>query len=98
MNISDIERISASVCEEFDVKQLDVFGSVARGTAKEASDVDLLVEFRHPEVRASKRFFGLLHRFEDVLHCNVDLLTLRSIRNPYFRERVLKERTTIYEG
>jgi len=82
----------------FDVKQLDIFGSVARGTADDTSDVDLLVEFSNPDIHPAKRFFGLLHQFEDKLHCKVDLLTLKSIRNPYFRKRVLKERTTIYEG
>jgi predicted nucleotidyltransferase len=97
MNIDDIKRVSASVCKMFDVKQLDVFGSVARGTADDTSDVDLIVEFCHPELHPSKRFFGLLHQFEDKLHCKVDLLTLKSIRNPYFRKRVLSERTTIYE-
>jgi len=98
MNIDEIRKISVSACKMFDVKQLDVFGSVARGTAMESSDVDLLVEFRNPKIKPAKRFFGLLHQFEDRLHCKVDLLTLRSIRNPYFRKRILQERTTVYEG
>ena len=61
-------------------------------------DVDLLVEFREPEIRPARRFFGLLHQLEDSLGCEVDLLTLGSLRNPYFRKRVLGERVPIYEG
>ncbi|MDD4060836.1 MAG: nucleotidyltransferase domain-containing protein [Kiritimatiellae bacterium] len=98
MRIEDIKGISEAACQEFNVKRLDAFGSVARGTSAAASDVDLLVEFRDPDDRPAKRFFGLLHRLEDALGCHVDLLTLDSLRNPYFRERVLSERRPLYEG
>jgi len=98
MRVEDIKKISDAACREFDVKRLDAFGSVARGTPTSSSDVDLLVEFRDPEDRPAKRFFGLLHSLEDSLGCPVDLLTLDSLRNPYFRARVLKERTPLYEG
>jgi predicted nucleotidyltransferase len=75
-----------------------VFDSTARDVASGASDVDLLVEFRNPDRSPARRFFGLLHQLEDTLGCEVDLLTTASLRNPYFRERVLKERIPIYEG
>jgi predicted nucleotidyltransferase len=97
MRVEDIKKMSDAACREFDVKRLDAFGSVARGTASASSDVDLLVEFRNPEDRPAKRFFGLLHSLEDSLGCNVDLLTLDSLRNPYFRKRVLEERMPLYE-
>lgn len=80
------------------MQRLDAFGSVARGTSAPSSDVDLLVQFRSPEERPAKRFFGLLHGLEDSLGCKVDLLTLDSLRNPYFRKRVLEERVPLYEG
>ena len=98
MRVEDIKKISNAACREFDVKRLDAFGSVARGTASTSSDVDLLVEFRNPEDRPAKRFFGLLHSLEDSLGCRIDLLTLDGLRNPYFRKRVLRERMPLYEG
>ena len=98
MRIDEIKKISDAACREFDVKRLDAFGSVAKGSSAPTSDLDLLVEFRDPEKRPAKRFFGLLHRLEDELGCRIDLLTLDSLRNPYFRKRVLQERTPIYEG
>lgn len=84
-------------CRDFNVRRLDAFGSLARGTATASSDVDLLVEFRDPGVNPAKRFFGLLHRLQDGLGCDVDLLTVDSLRNPYFRKRVLSERIRLYE-
>ncbi len=98
MKLEDLKNATASACREFNVKRLDAFGSVARGVSTASSDVDLLVEFREPDVRPAKRFFGLLHQLEDVLGCKVDLLTLGSLRNPYFRKRVLGERLPVYEG
>ena len=80
------------------MKRLDAFGSTAKGTSTESSDVDLLVEFEESDQNLTKRFFGLLHYLEDSLGCEVDLLTAGSLRNPYFRDRVMRERTPVYEG
>ena len=99
MNISieNLKTIVPAICQKFDVKRLDVFGSVARGTSTKNSDIDLLVEFNTPENHPAKRFFGFLHQLEDTLNCKVDILTMRGLRNPYFQDRVLKEKMSIYE-
>ncbi len=98
MTMDEVRQVADAVCREFDVRRLDAFGSLARNCAGPGSDVDLLVEFNDPDRDASARFFGLLHRFEDLMHCNVDLLTVHSLRNPYFKKRVLQERVSVYEG
>ena len=98
MNIDDIKRIASPACRVFNVRRLDAFGSIARGSATSSSDVDLIVEFAEPNQNPAKRFFGLLHQLEDSLGCEVDLLTVDSLRNPYFKIHVMKERIPIYEG
>jgi len=98
MKLNDIREAVSPLCRDFDVKRLDTFGSVARGTAGNRSDLDLLVEFNTPALHPARRFFGLLHKIEDTLGCEVDLLTASSLRNPYFKKRVMKERISIYEG
>src|SRR3972149_6700088 len=98
MTLEEIKKVAAPACSEFGVKSLDIFGSIARGTDSSKSDVDLLVEFEEPDRHLSKWFFGLLHYLEDVLGCEIDLLTISSLKNPYFRQRVLKEKVNIYEG
>jgi len=87
MTLEDIKRAAIPACREFDVGRLDAFGSIARGVATMSSDVDLLVEFKAPTRSPAKRFFGLLHRLEDVLGCKVDLVTVNSLKNPYFKRR-----------
>ena len=98
MKLDEIKKVVEPVCREFDVRRLDAFGSVARGTSTDTSDLDLLVEFRNPALHSARRFFGLLHSIQDALGCEVDLLTLGGLRNPYFIRRVLDERVPIYEG
>jgi hypothetical protein len=73
---------------QFGVKSLALFGSVARGEATDASDVDLLVEFNRPT-----GYFGLIvlqEHLEGLLGCKVDLGTPRSLK-PRLRDRVLQE-------
>jgi predicted nucleotidyltransferase len=97
----DIETIKCAVapdCRDFAVKRLDVFGSVARGEDSAGSDLDLLVEFKDPADHPAKRFFGLLHRLEDLFHCKIDLLTPSGLRNPYIQRRIFAERVPVYEG
>ena len=98
MTLEEIRNAALPACREFGVKRLDAFGSTARGTATESSDVDLIVEFNEPDRSPARRFFGLLHHLEDVLAREVDLLTLDGLRNPYFRRQVLEERVPVYEG
>jgi predicted nucleotidyltransferase len=73
---------------QFFVRSLALFGSVARDEAGPASDIDLLVEFDRPT-----GYFGLVRLqlfLEEVLGAPVDLGTPGSLR-PGMRERVRKE-------
>jgi predicted nucleotidyltransferase len=76
------------LAERFGVKSLALFGSVARGEATEASDVDLLVAFDRPT-----GYFGLVRLqlfLQELLGREVDLGTPGSLR-PAMRARVEKE-------
>lgn len=65
--------------ERFGVRRLRLFGSVARGTAREGSDVDLLVDFGQPAT--PEALFGAQFYLEDLLGCAVDLVTERALRS-----------------
>ena len=48
MTLDTIKTIVIPACHEFDVKQLDIFGSFARGVETPKSDIDfLIVSFRN---------------------------------------------------
>ncbi|MFP4007120.1 MAG: nucleotidyltransferase family protein [Spirulinaceae cyanobacterium] len=74
--------------DEFAVKALFLFGSVARNEATSNSDVDFLVEFNRPVGLFT--LLGLKSFLEEVLGCSVDIGTPDSLR-PHLRDTVLKE-------
>ncbi|MEX1032794.1 MAG: nucleotidyltransferase family protein [Cellvibrionaceae bacterium] len=76
------------LAEQFGVTDLALFGSTARDSAGERSDVDILVSFDGPAT--SKRFFGVQFYLEDLLSCPVDLVTDKALR-PELRPYVEKE-------
>ena len=65
-----------------------VFGSAARGEAGPGSDVDLLVDLE-PD-RSLFDLGGLLVDLEELLECNVDIVTEQGL-HWYIRDRVLAE-------
>lgn len=87
-----------TLCRRFHVARLEIFGSAADGTFDpQRSDVDFLVEFQPLEPGAlADAYFGLLAELERVFQRKVDLVTPRSIRNPYFLKGVNKSRRPLY--
>ena len=79
------------LAERFGVQKLALFGSFARGTDREDSDVDVLVRFDGPAT--SKRYFGVQFYLEDLLHRPVDLVTEQALRE---RLRPYVERDAIH--
>ncbi|OYU98178.1 MAG: DNA polymerase subunit beta [Burkholderiales bacterium PBB5] len=76
--------------ERFGVQRLRLFGSMARDSAREDSDVDVLVAFDGPAT--AKRYFGVQFYLEDLLGRPVDLVTERALRE---RLRSFVERDAI---
>jgi uncharacterized protein len=79
--------------EEFRVKSLMLFGSVARDEATTESDVDLLVEFEKPIGLLT--FVRLQRYLETLLECSVDLGTLSSLKS-HLKDPVLKEAVRVF--
>jgi len=78
------------LAERFGVLRLALFGSMARGTARPDSDVDVLVAFDGPAT--SKRYFGVQFYLQDLLGRDVDLVTedaLRSRLRPFVERDVV---------
>ena len=70
------------------VRELGLFGSVARGDDREGSDLDFLVTFDGPAT--FDRFMGLLIDLEDLFGRRVDLGTLETLR-PELRPSVERD-------
>jgi predicted nucleotidyltransferase len=82
------------IAEKYGVKNIRVFGSVARGEDDEKSDVDLLAEF--PEGTTYIRYFTFVHELEKILSCKVDIVSQIGLK-PRIREIVMREVLPIRE-
>lgn len=96
--LDGIKSRLAPFCRRHGVARLEVFGSFARGEWHRGSDIDLLVTFR-PEVHLGWDFFELHKEIAEILGCDVDLLTRRSVEqdeNAIRRRSILQSTREIY--
>ena len=92
MNIEEIKGKILPVLKKYGVTRAGIFGSVARGEAREDSDIDILVEI---ESRMSLLdFVGLKLELEEALGKPVDLGEY-SVINPIIKEQILEEEVPI---
>lgn len=75
---------------EYKVSRIGIFGSFARGSQREGSDIDVLVKFSEP---IGLRLFDLIDLLERELGRKVDLVSYDAI-SPYIRPYI--EREVIY--
>jgi hypothetical protein len=98
-NLIDQHRVEvAALCRRAGARRLDAFGSAIRTDFNpQASDLDFLVEFDDmAPATYAKAYFALKEGLESLFGRPVDLITGSSLANPYFRERVIAERQTVY--
>lgn len=88
LKLEDIKETVAPILNEFGIKYCYLFGSYARGEAKEKSDVDLLID---TDINGID-FFMLIEKIRVTLGKKIDLLRLSDIqeKNPIALE-ILKE-------
>lgn len=85
------------LCRMHSVKSLHAFGSAVREDFGPESDIDLLVDFdRLAPGSLFLRFFDFKQAMEDLLGHPVDLVTSRSISNPFFKQEVDSTKTELY--
>jgi predicted nucleotidyltransferase len=72
--------------EKYGVEKIAIYGSFAKGSPSQTSDVDILVQLTRP---LGLEFVGLADYLEEVLGRKVDLATFdtlhRSLENPRYR-------------
>ena len=84
-------RIHISDLRQLGIRSIALFGSVARGEARQDSDVDLLVELEPPFT--FDRYIQAKFYIEDLLGCTVDLVMQETLKP---RARITAEQEAIY--
>jgi uncharacterized protein len=95
---NNIENLRA-LCLKYNVKSLHAFGSVCSENFNKNSDIDLLVSFKPMDYGDyADTYFELSEEFEKLFNRTVDLVTDKSLGNPYFIESLNKTKIPIYEA
>ncbi|WP_262890050.1 nucleotidyltransferase family protein [Psychroflexus salis] len=86
------------VCKKHQVKSIALFGSAAKGTVNTKSDFDLLVEFSSEleVLDYANNYFSLLDALEKILERKVDLVSVKSLKNPVLLEEINKYKVNLY--
>lgn len=96
-NILSLDRIRemlSPVFQSYGVRKATIFGSYAKGTAHENSDVDLLVD----SGLKGLRFMSLAAKVEDVLGRNVDIFDTTHIDADSPVDREIKRTGVVFFG
>ena len=83
------------LCRRYQVKELSLFGSAARGEMRAESDIDLMVEFELGVRMGLVRFESFVEDLEALTGRKVDVVTKRGLK-PWIRPRVLEEARIVY--
>ncbi len=92
----DIEAIGHA-CERYGVERLRVFGSVLTDRFDlDTSDVDFLVTFQPERENLFHDYFDLKFELERIVGRGVDLVTERSVKNPFFKASAFGSAQDVY--
>jgi len=83
-------------CETWGVSGLALFGSVLTPEFGDASDVDVLVEFKPAVSHSVREYFAMVRELEAIFGRRVDLLDRRTLVNPFRRASILANLRPIY--
>ena len=72
----------------YGIVTIGIFGSTARGDAREESDVDIVLQIREPDLFM---LAGIKEELEERLHLPVDIVTYRDNMNLFLKKRIDEE-------
>lgn len=87
-----------SLCKVHRVKSISLFGSAARGSIHENSDIDFLVQFSDEidVLEYADNYFSFLEQMENLLGRKIDLVSRKSLKNPILIEEIDRSKVDLY--
>lgn len=88
-----VKNTIVTVLKQYGAKKISIFGSYARGQARQRSDIDILVSFKKP--KSLLELVSIEQELSGTLHMPVDLLTEKAI-SPYLMDSVHNDAVVIF--
>ncbi len=98
--LQDKKNDLIQLCQELKIKRLYAFGSVVSGNFRDDSDIDFLISFLDELSfeEYADNYFLLHYKLREIFNREIDIVTERSLSNPYFIESVNETKSLIYEA
>ncbi len=85
------------LCKKYDINRMYVFGSATTSNFHENSDIDILISFKDISFeRYTDNYFELHEILEQLFNRKVDLITEKSLSNPYFIQSIEETKQLLY--
>ena len=86
--VHSLRRFKEMNQEKYDIIKIGLFGSAARESMIEESDIDVVVELGKPDLF---NLIGIKQDLEEQLHRSVDIVRYRKKMNAFLKKRIDKE-------
>ncbi len=88
----------AKFSEKHHVDKLYLFGSATKPAFNETSDLDFLVSFQEiPLLEYADNFFDFKFELEDLFNRKIDLISEKSLTNPYLIKSINRTKILLYD-
>jgi len=97
--VADLRVRLRSFCKKHHIRRLEVFGSLARGTAAAGSDVDLLVTLDESLPVSTAELLEMAGEAEELIGVPVDFVLRQSLEkspNRFARDHILSTAVCVY--
>ena len=86
------------LCKKYHVAKMYVFGSASIDTFNENSDIDFLISFQSDVSleEYADNYFDLMFELDELFGRNVDLVSEKTLSNPYFIRSIEQTKQLIY--
>lgn len=92
--IEEIKDKTIPIAKAYGISRMSLFGSYARGEAKDSSDVDFYID--RGKLSNLLQYFAFVDELENALHCHVDVVTT-GIEDKQFLSAIMQEGVLLYE-
>lgn len=96
--ISDKLNDLIALCEQYNIKSLHIFGSGNSDKFNSESDIDFLISFNDniSIEEYTENYFSMHKQLHSLFNRKIDLVTEKSLSNPYFIESIEQSKQLIY--
>lgn len=93
--LDEIKKKSIPIAQKYGVRKLGLFGSYARGTANDESDLDFLID--EGKIRGLIQYYSFVYDLEDAFGCHVDVV-MNGIEDRDFVNQIQQDEVVLYEA